>query len=85
MKARPGLYHLLFVLLSIFAVPQAAIAANTTPPTAIATPLFAENVSWHGFVKYWKSFGNRADRIVFIVALVGGFAFFIIMRTGKWR
>jgi len=71
--------------------PAAALilAATLFVGTAHAAPLptanvaFAESVSAHGFVRYWKGFVNRTDRVVLVVGLVAATALFIITR-GKW-
>jgi hypothetical protein len=52
-------------------------------PPAMATVVIAERISWHGFVRYWRNFASRTDRIVLIVGLVAATALFIITR-GKW-
>lgn len=58
--------------------------AGAPSPAAATPPVFAANgISVHGFVRYWKGFVNRTDRVVLVVALVGATALFIITR-GKW-
>ncbi|MCX7699645.1 MAG: hypothetical protein N2039_02085 [Gemmataceae bacterium] len=70
-------------LLSLFAAqPLSARAADQPTPT-VAKVVVAERISWHGFVRYWRNFANRTDRIVLIVGLVAATALFIITR-GKW-
>jgi len=62
------------------------VAASSSPAVATAAsspPIFAEKVSWHGFVKYWRGFVKNSDRVVVVVALVALAALFIITR-GKW-
>ncbi len=67
----------------------AATTANALSPAVAGsvvavTPLpFADSISWHGFVRYWHGFVNRADRVVMVVGLVAAAALFIITR-GKW-
>ena len=72
------------VLLSfVLAAPVSAappISARPLPQTA----LFADReISWSGFVKYWKSFVRGKDRVTMVVALVAALALYIITR-GKW-
>jgi len=83
MKTRQ-LFHSLCVFLLLLLVTPAAVRAAPLSSPAI-TPVVAEKVTWHGFVKYWKNWGYRADRVVLIVALIGGLAFVIITFGGKWR
>ena len=59
--------------------------ASSRPAVSAAPVIFAMNgVSWDGFVRYWKGFVYRSDRVALIVALVGAAALFIITR-GKWN
>lgn len=74
-----------FGLAMFLAAAAPAQAAPAAPVPSASTLLFAEKVTWHGFLKYWKGFAHRADRIVFIVALIGGLALMIIVVGGKWR
>lgn len=70
--------------LLLFLAPQplrAQVPAKPTP--TVAAVVVAERISWHGFVRYWRNFANRTDRIVLIVGLVAATALFIITR-GKW-
>jgi hypothetical protein len=77
------------VVLRLFAGVLLLMALAGAPSVASASPLpasgvvVAEGVSGHGFIRYWKSFANRADRVVLVVALVAAAALFIITR-GKW-
>jgi hypothetical protein len=73
---------LLMPVLAVAAPVPAAPAAAITAMPAPALPL-ADSFSWHGFMRYWKGFVNRADRVVLVVVLVAAAALFIITR-GKW-
>ncbi len=77
--------RLLAGLLLIVALAGAPAAARGSAPISRPAPslVIAESVSANGFVRYWKSFANRADRVVLVVALVAAAALFIITR-GKW-
>jgi hypothetical protein len=60
-------------------------AAHSPSVVAAAAPVvFAEAVSWHGFLRFWRSFVNRADRVVLVVGVVAAAALFIITR-GRWN
>ena len=84
MSAKPLAPALCLFLLLLFAGSTSARAESGSAGPA-ASVLIAEKVSWFGFVKYWKNWGYRADRVVLIVALIGGLAFLIIAFGGKWR
>jgi hypothetical protein len=77
------------LLLAIVAatMPSPIRAASPPPPAGISslngTPLFAENVSWHAFSRYWTSFVRNADRVLLVVGLIAAAALFSITR-GKW-
>jgi hypothetical protein len=58
-------------------------SANSRPVVVSSPVVFAESVTWYGFVRYWRGFVNRADRVVLVVGLVAAAALFIITR-GKW-
>lgn len=77
-----------FVVLLFGTAPSAAAnsAAHDAPHATLrAAPVVvaSNGISWHGFVRYWKGFVNRSDRVVLVVALVGAAALFIITR-GRW-
>jgi hypothetical protein len=69
----------LMVLLAMAGAPAPARASPPSAPVIVV----ADTANWYGFVRYWKSFANRADRVVLIVAIVAAAALFIITR-GKW-
>lgn len=70
-------------LLSLLAAQPLTARASDQPTPTVAKVVVAERISWHGFVRYWRNFANRTDRIVLIVGLVAATALFIITR-GKW-
>ncbi len=80
-----ALFRLFAGLLLLAALAGAPQAARGEPPASRppAGLVLAESVSSGGFIRYWKSFANRADRVVLIVAIVAAAALFIITR-GKW-
>lgn len=82
---RSPLVLLFLVLLLLSGAPTPARADSGSRAPAASSVLFAESISWRGFVRYWKGFGHRADRVVLIVALIGGLAFAIIAFGGRWR
>jgi len=77
---------LLFAIVAATMPPS--IRAASSPPAAgtnsiNGAPLFAENVSWYAFHRYWTSFVRNADRVLIVVGLIAAAALFIITR-GKW-
>lgn len=87
---RPTSIVIAFALLGLVHFGPVAPAASASPVPAsppqivAASPVvFAESVSWYGFVRYWRGFVNRADRVVLVAGLVAATALFIITR-GKW-
>ncbi len=86
---RPSSMVIAFALLGLVQFGPVAPAVATpvpisSPQVAVASPVvFAESVSWYGFVRYWRGFVNRADRVVLVAGLVAAAALFIITR-GKW-
>jgi len=80
-----ALLRLLAGLLLIVAFAGAPSVAAGSPSNSRPAPslVIAESVSVNGFVRYWKSFANRADRVVLVGGLVAAAALFIITR-GKW-
>jgi hypothetical protein len=79
----PSFLHIALVVFVLAAGSASPARANSpAAASAVAIP-FADSFSWHGFVRYWKSFANRADHVVLVVLLVAATALFIITR-GKW-
>ena len=78
-------FRLLAGLVLLVALAGAPATACGAPPTSRPTVglVVADSFSFNGFVRYWRGFANRADRVVLIVALVAVAALFIITR-GKW-
>jgi hypothetical protein len=80
-----ALFRVFAGLLLLVALAGAPAVARGSAPTSrpVVGVVIADSVSVNGFVRYWKSFANRADRVVLIVAIVAAAAVFIITR-GKW-
>jgi hypothetical protein len=78
------------VLAAVQFVPAASARAASPPPShsrpalvAASPVVFADSISWNGFVRFWRGFVNRADRVILVVGLVAAAALFIITR-GRW-
>jgi hypothetical protein len=78
--------HTLFLVGTLLLVGNTGTVHAGPPTRSAPSPamvVIAERVSWHGFVRFWRNFAHRTDRIVLIVGLVAATALFIITR-GKW-
>jgi hypothetical protein len=78
---------LLFIvgLCALAAAPPAARSATVTSLTSRATAVLAvEELTWDGFVKFWKRQVNKTSGVVGVVALVGLGAMLLIMSKGRY-
>src|SRR5262245_7983436 len=76
---------LLFVVgvCALAAAPAAARSAPVATLTNHAAVLGYEELSWDGFVKFWKRQVGKTSGVVGVVALVGLGAMLLIMSKGR--
>jgi hypothetical protein len=77
---------LLFVvgLCALAAAPPEARSATLNSITSRTAVLAVEELTWDGFVKFWKRQVNKTSGVVGVVALVGLGAMLLIMSKGRY-